>query len=301
MILQHYKAPSTLGQKCTATLEALQVEIGCTGNPLLECYHTRGILATPCWISSVWERCWQYKLMIYLNYDELLVPRKNGITIISLLLQHNVRGMDLRRMNRCRLTLNAIFLSDIITANGKLIEEGVYTNRIGRTSKIRFPREQPCSTDWELWDNFWSSWTLRNNTIPSPLGSWINKSHQDWHWFINTSTNTLWECTVDGWLMYGFTQNGNNTRSNQTYTPLQLWQDIQLDKCAPVSVRKNGGLVQICNIGPPHQHPKIVRGSVWEFVMQHGGTWMWDFIEGKKNRHVMDCASLARQISHNGN
>ena len=76
MLLQHYKAPTTLGQKCQATIEALQIEIGCTGNPLTECYKTKGILATPCWITSVWERSRQYNLNWHLAYDVMPLPRE---------------------------------------------------------------------------------------------------------------------------------------------------------------------------------------------------------------------------------
>ena len=67
MLLQHYGSPTTLGQKCRSTLESLQLEIGCRGNPLEECYPTRGILATPSWITAVWERSCQYDLSFYLD------------------------------------------------------------------------------------------------------------------------------------------------------------------------------------------------------------------------------------------
>lgn len=107
MTLQHYKAPTTLGQKLTTTLEALQLELGCTRNPLQECYTTTGILATPCWITSVWEHCWQYKLQLILEYDNLLLPCKNATTLVSLFVQQGIRGMELRCRSRCRLALHA--------------------------------------------------------------------------------------------------------------------------------------------------------------------------------------------------
>jgi hypothetical protein len=36
MFVQHFEAGTTLAKKFTAMLEALQIEIGCIGNPLLE-------------------------------------------------------------------------------------------------------------------------------------------------------------------------------------------------------------------------------------------------------------------------
>ena len=61
MLLQHYGSSTTLGLKCKASLEALQLELGCRGNPLLENYAERGILATSCWMTAIWERLHQYK------------------------------------------------------------------------------------------------------------------------------------------------------------------------------------------------------------------------------------------------
>ncbi len=55
MFIQHFKASTTLAKKFTATLEALQIEIGCIGNPLLENYNELGGLATACWAKSIWE------------------------------------------------------------------------------------------------------------------------------------------------------------------------------------------------------------------------------------------------------
>ncbi len=36
MFIQHFEASTSLARKVTASLEALQMEIGCIGNPLLE-------------------------------------------------------------------------------------------------------------------------------------------------------------------------------------------------------------------------------------------------------------------------
>lgn len=74
MLLQHYGSPTTLGLKCRATLELLQLEIGCKGNPLQECYRSQGVLATPSWITSIWERSQQMGLHFYLRYDSWEYP-----------------------------------------------------------------------------------------------------------------------------------------------------------------------------------------------------------------------------------
>jgi hypothetical protein len=52
---QHYEAGTTLAKKFMASLEALQLEIGCIRNPLLENYNDLGLLATACGTKRFWE------------------------------------------------------------------------------------------------------------------------------------------------------------------------------------------------------------------------------------------------------
>jgi hypothetical protein len=55
MLIQHFEAGTMLAKKFTATLKAMQLEIGCIGNPLLENYDNLGVLATAYWAKSFWE------------------------------------------------------------------------------------------------------------------------------------------------------------------------------------------------------------------------------------------------------
>ncbi len=200
LVLQHYGTPTTLGDKLKALLEALQLEIGCTENPLSECYKTRGVLATPTWVTVVWERCQRYDLRFHLAYTTVLEPsREHDITIVQLLLDNGISGMELRRLNRCRLSLQAIFLYDLATAGGKYLETWVTNDRNGRLSSYHFPREQPSTLDWDLWDEFWTGWLNRNNTMPLSLGKWLRESHHLWRRYFDSASSTLWEQVDKGW------------------------------------------------------------------------------------------------------
>jgi hypothetical protein len=56
MFIQHYGAEITLAEKLSASLEALQLEIGCISNLLKENFDGLQLLVTPCWTKSLWER-----------------------------------------------------------------------------------------------------------------------------------------------------------------------------------------------------------------------------------------------------
>ena len=56
LLVQHFGTPSIVGKKMSASMEALQIEIGCQGNPLELDYSIYSELATKCWLQSLWEK-----------------------------------------------------------------------------------------------------------------------------------------------------------------------------------------------------------------------------------------------------
>ena len=74
MFVQHYRAETTLARKLAAILKALQVGIGCLGNLLEKNFEDLHLLASPCWVKSLWERLHYYHFKIYLAYPSLNLP-----------------------------------------------------------------------------------------------------------------------------------------------------------------------------------------------------------------------------------
>jgi hypothetical protein len=52
---QHYEEGTTIAKKFMTSLEALQLEIGCIRNPLLENYDKLELLAMACWTKHFWQ------------------------------------------------------------------------------------------------------------------------------------------------------------------------------------------------------------------------------------------------------
>jgi hypothetical protein len=55
IMLQHYHTGTTLSDKITALIKALQIEIESCGNPLNEDFLECSLLAMDCWVKAVWE------------------------------------------------------------------------------------------------------------------------------------------------------------------------------------------------------------------------------------------------------
>jgi hypothetical protein len=84
IFIQHYGAETTLAKKFSASLEALQLKIGCLGNPLKENFDKLHLLATPCWTKSLWERLHYYHFRIYFVYLTLNLSRRYDSLIVPL-------------------------------------------------------------------------------------------------------------------------------------------------------------------------------------------------------------------------
>ncbi len=122
MFVQHFEAGMMLAKKFTVTLEALQLEIGCIGNPLLENYNNLGILATTCWAKSFWERLHFYQFAIHMEYPTLHLPRRNDALIVTILQRAGYTGDELIALNQCCIANKMLFLSDITTACGWYVD-----------------------------------------------------------------------------------------------------------------------------------------------------------------------------------
>ena len=60
---------------------------------------------------------------------------------------------QLRRINRFHIHMQVLFLSDIMSASGKILDVKYLVRRktYDKWSKLNFPKEQPPNKDFNLW------------------------------------------------------------------------------------------------------------------------------------------------------
>jgi hypothetical protein len=91
MFIQHYGTETMLARKFAASLEALQLEMHCLGNPLEENNDNLHILAAPCWVKSLWESLHYYWFVIHLEYCCLNLPRWNNGLLVEMFLEYRLQ------------------------------------------------------------------------------------------------------------------------------------------------------------------------------------------------------------------
>jgi hypothetical protein len=154
-------------------------------------------------------------------------PRENDITLMDYFVTLKLSLKQLKRLNRCRVYLQVLFLSDISSAARTCILPCYRQGRRDpyRKSLLDWPHHpSPPRQDWVLW-----SQTLHHledrDKLSIQLGNWVAPSHQTWSSFIDPSTQIVYVCSKSSWTAYSpiFSLAKHNTRSS-----LCPWYSLQM-------------------------------------------------------------------------
>ena len=276
MIIQHFGTPTSIGRKLSISLRYLQLQLGCCGNPLRLDYGTWAHLAPMSWLKMFWRTIEFAGLDLRLTFDDLLLPRDGDVTVMDLLRSQGFSGRSLAQMNRCRLANNAIFLSDMVTANGRQIERRRLRAGGALMSKFRFPRETPSPSDWKAWEEFWRAYTREGLTLWQPLGAWVEPTHQVWEWLYNEEDDQLMRREGGGTTFFVRAAGGRASRSRVRYT--RGWHEVDADPFGvPASVDSSvGDVANLLSTGPSLATGPSQPTDFWKFLKSWGGMWMWD-------------------------
>ena len=83
-----------------------------------------------------------------MSFPDIALPLERDKAIMEIIMSQDLDPKEIKRINRCRVFLKAIFLSDITMADGKYLEHFVFEpGRTKSCSRYRFPREKPTLQD----------------------------------------------------------------------------------------------------------------------------------------------------------
>jgi len=280
MFLQHYGTDSTLGVYLTATLENLQLELGVTGCPLTYDYSIWEHLATDSWIKSVWERIFHFGIDLQLGYTVLAMPRVNDESIMETCVDEGIRGAELISINRARKRQEALFMSDIVTADGTKIDATYLSDwtesaefELGKhRSQFEFGREAPTTSDWQTWNNYWNRFCNGSPflTLPSQLGGWRAPSPRIWRTFYDEEEARL-EVLSDTLGVISFREVNRRfvrTSSDLTATPKGATATVEWLSADSIKLKHYAG----SQINEPDES---VATDFSNHLRSWGGEWMW--------------------------
>jgi hypothetical protein len=117
-------------------------------------------------------------------YPIIAIPRERDRVVMEMFFSKSLDAPTIRSLCCCRVALEVLFLLDITTANDRYLEEFVFTpGGRERALQFKFPCEHPTRADWNVWFNFWHSFTTTGGKLKVPLGNWLQPNHHIWKWY----------------------------------------------------------------------------------------------------------------------
>ena len=140
---------------------------------------------------------------VHLKYEVTKSPRMGDKVFMEMAMEVCKDESKMMSFSRVRGFLEAIYLSDITTIDGKYLEEwavkkGAYEKR----SNFDFPKEQPTNNDWNEWIDVMKSITTCNYGLMTPLGEWKHESHRIWKWHQDPIHNLIYHDNSETRVVY---------------------------------------------------------------------------------------------------
>jgi hypothetical protein len=218
MLLQHYHTSTALSKKLDASFWYLQLQLDTPHNPLTLPFNKWGHLTPLLWVKMLWQSLDSFMIQLHMKYPTILYPRERDQVIMELAHDKASSPLEISSINRCQGMLQCIFLSDVVTADGRYLESFVFNPGLfRRRSSYRFPCEPPSQKDWETWFDFWHSYILMGDKLAVLLGKWINPTHRKWLWYTSPKEGLI--RIEDGYVHHYLPSQGvRRTRSTPAFT-----------------------------------------------------------------------------------
>jgi hypothetical protein len=181
MLMQHYHASTNLGRKMDSSLRYLQLQLGTPHNPLTLDYAKWRQLAPLSWVKMLWLSLHYFNIHLHIEFSTILLPRERDQVLMENFFAEVHSQETIRSLKSCRGALEAIFQSDVTTADGRYLKIFVFNPRSKNTKpKFKLPCKYPSNKDWNSWFNFWHNFTLTGDKLKVPLDNWIHPTHCVW-------------------------------------------------------------------------------------------------------------------------
>ncbi len=198
-LLMHYGCNTATGQLMQTSYLLFFSELGLSFTPLQESYNRYSFLVTHSWMKMLWEKVSKFDIKIVMTAASQKCPREGNQFIMQVLARKGYNLDALLWLNRVRISLQLLFMSDILTASGNTINTEILLCCLPMVSNsdMRWPQGQPTNSDMQLWKNAILSICPSRCTTHS-MGRFISNTHRLWHWSWCKEDSMLRRLNTDG-------------------------------------------------------------------------------------------------------
>ena len=139
---------------------------------------------------------------------------------------------ELHIINCCRIYLNGITVSDLLTACGTLMDPAAQAHETPSASTSKYHKTlQARPHSWLLWDRAMSVWFDKSGKLYNPLGPWLHSGsrlRRAWQAYYDGADDTVYGRTVDGFVHYSPASHGYTPTEITEWTPTATSTPVQL-------------------------------------------------------------------------
>jgi hypothetical protein len=194
----------------------LQLLIGTMTNFLNLPFHQTKFLGVSSWLTSIWQFMDHQKIQLEIVQAWLPpTPKGNDFNLMDYFLASNMSQSHLQSINRCRLYLQLLNLSDMVSADGCCIIPHVLQGHklTDRKSTLAWPNQQrPPKADWTIWSRALQSLTSGGLLLKPIDMSCCRLSHQEWLCYLDSNHNLFLSTAPGEWRQYSQNPTMRSTR-----------------------------------------------------------------------------------------
>ena len=126
----HFGTSSITGKLLQVSMETAQLEVGVGRNLFQLDFDTYGDLLTDCWIKTLWKFCQSNNITLLDRHSHFPTPQQeNDVFLMEIFVHEGYSKAKLAKINRCRLYLGALTLSDVMNGYGNGFTTAYQCNR----------------------------------------------------------------------------------------------------------------------------------------------------------------------------
>ena len=183
LFLKHWRLNSTAGKLLRIAVGWFQVQVG-TSTSFLEDVHTSLPHLESKWLLSLRE--FLASIDAFLQLDKTGIPtvqRTHDAHIMdSIMSSGQFTPAEIRRLNYCRLYLQAQTISDLALISGSSLDPAKLMGHLSERSSImhgiQINQQRPLAPEWKLWRKANRLWSNDTGELYQPLGQWLHPIHR---------------------------------------------------------------------------------------------------------------------------
>ena len=174
--MRHWRKSSEVGQMLECTLAWAQLNVG-VSFPILEYTSLDLPHLESKWIASIRVYLASIRAGLQLDRSGLPALQRQGDSFI-MDYELDSKKLKIRRINYCRLYLQAITIADLASPDGEVLDNcklnGTMSLQSSRTRWLHINQDKPSQKEWQLWKRVNLLWSFPDGRLKIPLKAWTH-------------------------------------------------------------------------------------------------------------------------------